>query len=182
MTVQSQNQGFGGPERPPEPRYLAVGRVARPFGLRGELKVKVLTDYPERLDRFRTVYLGPQAEPWTVEGLRLHQSAALFKLSGCDDRDAAEALRDMLVQIPLEDAVPLEEGEYYEHQVVGLAVVEQDGTALGKVREILSTGANDVYIVVGPEGELLLPAIEPVILEIDLQAGRMVVEVLEGLR
>ncbi len=88
----------------------------------------------------------------------------------------------MLVQIPLEDAVPLEEGEYYEHQVVGLAVVEQDGTPLGKVREILSTGANDVYIVVGPEGELLLPAIEPVILEIDLQAGRMVVEVLEGLR
>ncbi len=180
MTVQ--NQGSGGSARPPEPRYLAVGRVARPFGLRGELKVKLLTEYPEQLGRLRTVFLGPEAQAWTVEGLRLHQNAALFKLIGCNDRDAAEALRDMLVQIPLEEAVPLEEGEYYEHQIVGLAVVEQDGTPLGKVREILSTGSNDVYIVVGPEGELLLPAIEPVILEIDLQAGRMVVEVLEGLR
>lgn len=182
MTLQDQNQGSGGSERPPEPRYLAVGRVARPFGLRGELKVTVLTDYPEQLGRLRTVYLGPQAQAWTVEGLRLHQGAALFKLCGCDDRNAAEALRDMLVQITLEDAVPLEEGEYYEYQIVGLAVFEQDGTPLGKVREILSTGANDVYVVVGPEGELLLPALESVILEIDLQAGRMVVEVLEGLR
>jgi 16S rRNA processing protein RimM len=182
MTAQNQNQSPGGPERPPEPRYLAVGRVARPFGLRGELKVKVLTAYPEQLGRLRTVYLGPQAQAWTVESLRLHQGAALFKLCGCNDRNAADALRDMLVQIPLEDAVPLEEGEYYEHQIVGLAVVEQDGTPLGKVREILSTGANDVYVVVGPDGELLLPALEQVILEIDLQAGRMVVELLEGLR
>jgi 16S rRNA processing protein RimM len=159
-----------------------VGRVVRPFGLRGELKVELLTDYPEQLGRLRTVYLGPQEEPRTVEGLRLHKGAALFKLAGCDDRTTAEALRGALVQITLEDAVPLEEDEYYEHQIVGMAVVEQDGTPLGKIREIISTGANDVYLVVGPEGQVLLPAIESVILEIDLDADRMVVNVLEGLR
>jgi 16S rRNA processing protein RimM len=180
--TQGQDRGSGSHQRRPEPRYLAIGRVVRPFGLRGELKVKVLTAYPERLGRMRTVYLGPQAEPRTVEGVRLHQDAALLKLTGCDDRTAAEGLRGALVQIALENAVPLDEDEYYEHQIVGLTVLEEDGTLLGKVTEIISTGANDVYVVVGPEGELLLPAIESVILEIDLEADRLVVHMLEGLR
>jgi 16S rRNA processing protein RimM len=161
---------------------LAVGRIVRPFGLHGELKVEVLTDYPEQLDRLRTVYLGPQAEPWQVKGVRLHQGAALFRLAGCDDRSAAEALRGTLVQITLEEAVPLEKDEYYEHQIVGMAVVEKDGTFLGQVTEIISTGANDVCVVAGPGGELLLPVIASVILDVDLEANQMVVHVMEGLR
>lgn len=170
------------PGRRPEPRYLAVGRVVRPFGRRGELKIEVLTEYPEQLGRLRTVYLGTQVQPWEVEGVRLHQDAALLKLVCCDDRTAAEALRGALVQIALEDAVPLKEGEYYEHQIVGMSVVEEDGTSLGQVTEIISTGANDVYVVVGPAGKLLLPAIKAVILEIDLESEQMVVRVMEGLR
>jgi 16S rRNA processing protein RimM len=82
----------------------------------------------------------------------------------------------------MDDAVPLGADEYYEYQIVGMTVVEQDGTLLGKVTEIIDTGANDVYVVVGPDGELLLPAIESAILEIDLDADRMVVHVMEGLR
>ena len=179
---KGQDRGSGSPKRRPGPRYLAAGRVVRPFGLRGELKVELFTDYPEQLIRLRTVYLGPQAEPWKVEGVRLHKGAALFKLVGCDDRTAAEALRGLLVQIVVEDAAPLKEGEYYAYQIVGMTVVEENGTLLGKVTEIISTGANDVYLVAGPEGELLLPAIESVILEIDLEADRMVVHLLEGLR
>jgi 16S rRNA processing protein RimM len=182
ISTQGQDRGSGSHKRRPEPRFLAIGRVVRPFGIRGELKVELLTEYPEQLGRLRTVYLGPQAEPRTVEGVRLHQDAALFKLVGCDDRTTAEALRGVLVQIAWEDAVPLEEDEYYEHQIVGLTVVEEDGTLLGRVTEIISTGANDVYVVVGPEGELLLPAIESVILEIDLEADQMVVHMLDGLR
>jgi 16S rRNA processing protein RimM len=181
-SVEERDRGSGASRRRPEPHYLAIGRVARPFGLHGELRVELLTEYPEQLGRLRTVYLGPQAQSWTVEGLRPHKDAALFKLSGCDDRTAAEALRGMLVQVAREDAVPLEEDEFYEHQIVGITVVEEDGALLGKVTEIISTGANDVYVVVGPDGELLLPAIESVILEIDLEADRMLVHVLEGLR
>lgn len=180
--AQEKEQGSGASRRRPEPSYLAIGRVVRPFGLRGELRVQLLTEYPQQLVRLRTVYLGPTAEPWTVENVRLHKDAALFKLIDCDDRTAAEALRGALVQIALEDAVPLEEDEYYEHQIVGMTVLEEDGTRLGKVSEIISTGANDVFVVVGPEGELLIPAIESVILEIDLDADRMVVHLLEGLR
>jgi 16S rRNA processing protein RimM len=179
---QDQDRGSGASRRRPEPRYLAVGRIVRPFGLRGELKAEVLTAHPEQLGRLRTVYLGPQAEPWAIEGVRVRRRAVYLKLSGCDDHTAAEALRGALLQIALEDAVPLEEDEYYEHQIVGMTVVEEDGTPLGKVTEIISTGANDVYVVVGPDGELLLPAIESVILEIDLEADRMVVHVMEGLR
>lgn len=181
-SAKEQARGSGASQRRPEPRYLAIGRVVRPFGLRGELRVQLLTEYPEQLGRLRTVYLGREEAPWTVEGVRLHKKAALFRLAGCDSRTAAEALRGALVQIAREDAVPLEEDEYYEHQIVGMTVVAEDGTLLGKVTEIISTGANDVYVVVGPGGELLLPAIESVILEIDLHADQMVVHVMEGLR
>ena len=181
-SVREEGQGSGTSRRRPEPNYLAIGQVVRPFGLRGELKVHLVTEYPEQLGRLSTVYLGPKAEPWAVEGVRLHKEEALFKLAGCDNRTAAEALRGAWVQIAREDVVPLEEDEYYEHQIVGITVVEQDGTVLGKLTEIISTGANDVYVVVGPEGELLLPAIESVILSIDLEADEMVVHILDGLR
>lgn len=182
VSSKEKNGGSGTSRRRPEPPYLAIGRVARPFGVQGELRVQLFTEYPEQLGRLRTVYLGPQAEPWGVAGVRLHKGNALFKLVGCDNRIEAEALRGALVQIAREDAVPLEEDEYYEHQIVGMAVVEEDGTYLGKVAEIISTGANDVFVVAGPGGELLLPAIESVILEIDLDADQMMVHVIEGLR
>jgi len=180
--AHKENRGSGASRRRPEPQYLAIGRVARPFGVRGELKVELLTEYPDQLDRLHTVYLGPQAQPWTVKGVRLHEEAVLIELAGCHDRNAAESLRGMLVQIALEDAVPLNEDEFYEHQVVGMDVVEDTGAYLGQVTEILSTGANDVYVVVGPEGELLLPAIHSVILEIDLDADQITVHMMDGLR
>jgi 16S rRNA processing protein RimM len=182
LSVQEQDQGSGTSPRRPEPNCLAIGRVVRPFGLRGELRVQLMTEYPEQLGRLRTVYLGPEAQPWQVEAVRLHQEAALFKLVGCDDRTSAEMLRGVLVQIALKDAVPLEDDEYYEHQIIGLQVVEEDGTRLGKLTEIITTGANDVFVIIGPGGELLLPAIESVILDIDLDNGQMVVHVLDGLR
>jgi 16S rRNA processing protein RimM len=167
----------------PEPRYLAIGRIDRPFGVKGELKVSLLTSYPEELGRLETVYVGPHVEPWKVENVRLHKGAALFKLAGCKDRDAAEMLRGQLMQISIEDALPLEDEEYYEFQIIGMRVVEEDGTSLGKVVEIIDTrGANDVYVVTGPEGEILLPAIESVILEIDLEKDQMIVRLMEGLR
>jgi len=86
-----------------------------------------------------------------------------------------------LVQIPVEEAAPLEEGEYYLYQIVGLATWTVEGEYLGRVREVLTTGANDVYVVRGPKGEVLLPAIEEVIREVDLEAGRMIVSLMEGL-
>ncbi|MBC8264225.1 MAG: 16S rRNA processing protein RimM [Anaerolineales bacterium] len=163
------------------PRYLVIGRVAKPWGMWGEVKVEVMTDFPDRFSLLRKVYLGPEAVPFALKGFRLHKGAALLKLEGCHDRTTVEKLRGQLVQIPIEEAIPLEQDEYYEHQIVGLAVWTAGGEYLGKVDEVISTGANDVYLVRGEGREVLIPAIEDVVLEINLAQGRMVVELMEGL-
>ena len=163
------------------PRFLIIGEVLRPQGVKGEVRVRVLTDFPERFRTLKRVYLGQALRSATVEGVRFHQGCALLKLAGYNDRTAAESLRGVLVQIPVEEAMPLEEGEYYFYQIVGLAVQTTAGEYLGRVREILVTGANDVYLVRGPRGEILLPAIDEVIREVDLEAGRLIVTLPEGL-
>ncbi len=182
----SGNGGGSGEARTPEPRFLAVGQVSRPHGVRGELRVQILTDYPERLGQHVYLYLASPDSPeavrrYPVEKLRHHKEMLLLKLGGCDDRNAAEELRGQLVQIPLEEAVPLEEGEYYHFQLIGVRVETESGKVLGQVVEMLETGANDVYIVRGPRGEVLLPAVDDVVLELDLRAKRMVVRLPPGL-
>jgi len=140
-----------------------------------------MTDFPDRFSLLRKVYLGPKAVPFALEGFRLHQRSVILKLNGCHDRATVEKLRSQLVQIPIEEALPLGQDEYYEHQIVGLAVWTAAGEHLGTVDEIISTGANDVYVVRGEGREILIPAIEDVVLEINLAQGRLVVELMEGL-
>ena len=187
-TLQSDSgdNGGSGEVHIPEPRYLVVGRILRPHGVRGELRVEVITGYPERLEQHRFFYLAAQDSPesvqrYPVEKSRLRGKVILLKLGGYDDRNAAEALRGMLVLIPIDEAAPLEEGEYYHFQIVGLAVETETGHPLGRVVGVLETGANDVYVVHGSLGEVLVPAIEEVVLEINPEAGRMVVHVLPGM-
>ncbi len=163
-----------------------VGQVRRPHGLRGELRVEIVTDYPERLEQHTCFYLASPDTPeavqrYPVKGLRLHKNTMLLKLGGCDDRNTAEELRGMIVQIPIEDAVPLNEGEYYHFQLIGVQVETETGEGLGRVAEVLDTGAHDVYVVRGPRGEVLLPAVEDVVLELDMEAREMVVHLLPGM-
>ena len=113
--------------------------------------------------------------------MRFHTGTMLLKLAGCDDRNAAEGLRGMLVQVPVESAVSLEPGEYFQFQIIGIAVETDAGEHLGKVVQVLETGANDVYVIHGPFGEVLLPAVEDVVREVDPAARRMVVHLLPGL-
>lgn len=155
--------------------------MLRPHGVRGELRVELLTDYPERLPLHQTIYLGPDRRPYAVEGIRFHKRAALIKLATCEDRNTADGLRGQLVQIPLEQAVPLEEGEYYQFEVIGVEVVTEQGEVLGRVAEVLSTGANDVFVVHGPRGEVLIPATDDAIRQLDLETRRMMVVLLPGL-
>lgn len=166
----------------PEPRYLAVGRVARPHGVRGELRVQVLTDHPERLASVEILYVGDKLRPKKVMGVRQHQDVVLIRLDGYEDRTAAEELRGSVLYIAVEAAVPLDEDEYYEFQIEGLAVVTDEGELLGEIVEVFTApGANDVFVVHGPLGELLIPAIEDVVVELNPEAGRVVVHLLPGL-
>ncbi len=186
--TRSDNEysGVSGRAQTPEPRYLLVGRVLRPHGVRGELRVAILTGYPDRLAQHSHFYLAHAKSPdvvrrYAVKGLRLHKKSLLIKLHGCDDRNAADELRGMLVQIPIEDAVPLEEGEYYLFQLVGVRVEAESGEWLGKIVQVIETGANEVYVVRGPRGEVLLPGVDDVVLELDIESRRMVVRLLPGL-
>jgi len=161
--------------------YVAIGRIVAPRGVRGELRVDIETDDPERFRALRRVLVGEEHAAYAVRRARVHESQVLLTLVGVDDRDAAEALRGQWIYVAIEDALPLGEGEYYHFQIVGLQVITAEGEALGRITEILPTGANDVYVIQGPRGEILVPALEGVILNVDLPNGRMIVRLPEGL-
>lgn len=169
------------------PKYLAIGEILRPHGIRGELRLRILTDYPERIAHLETVYLGESASsskltPFQVQGNRMNSGYGLLKLRGIEDRDAADRLRGLFVLVDIDHAVPLEEGEFYLYQLIGIRVLLDDGQELGTLTEVLETGANDVYIVASPGyGEVLIPAIPDTILSTDIDGGMMTVRLPEGL-
>ena len=182
-TIKDNRRGSDGTTHSTEPHFMAIGRIIRPHGLRGEVTVEVLTDFPERFDSIKEIYLGDelQAQRREVTATRWHKDRVLLSLEGCENRTCAEGLRGLLVQIPIEEARPLAEDEYYSHQLVGLDVVTVEGEDLGRLSEIIFTNANDVYVVIGPRGQVLLPAIADVIEDVDLEAGQMTVRLMEGL-
>lgn len=163
------------------PSYLAIGKIVAPRGVRGELRVHVETEIPERFQVLEQVYVGPEHVCLAVRRARLFKGQALLQLEGIDDRDAAEAWRNAYVYVPMEEALPTGDDEYYHHEIMGLSVVTEDGKTLGRVAEILATGANDVYVIRGPRGEVLLPAIQDVILDIDLDGQTITVRVPPGI-
>ena len=174
-------QGSDAASDPSGPQFLVVGRVTRPHGVRGELRVEIHTDYPERFAVHDTLYLGPSLVPYKLKSHRFHHDVVLLTLEGIVDRAQAEPLRNQWMWIPIEDAVPLEEGEFYAYQAIGLRVVTDEGVELGHIVEIIETGANDVYLVQGVQGEVLLPDIPDVIVGVDIPAAEMTVHLLEGL-
>ena len=109
---------------PQEPKYLLIGEILRPHGIIGEIKMKVLTHYPERLSRLKTVFLTPAPEStkiteYPLESVRMHQGYALLKLKGITNRDQADLLRQLVVMVAIGEAIPLDEGEHYLYQLVG---------------------------------------------------------------
>jgi 16S rRNA processing protein RimM len=178
---RSKRQTKGPPDSGAGPSFFPVARVRRPFGVRGEVLLEALTDFPGRLAQSVRLYLGEKRRPMDVESLRRHGRDLVLRLREIRSRDAAEGLRSELICIRVDDLPPLPEGEYYPHQIEGLQVFTEQGGALGRVKEILKTGANDVYVVQGEKGEILLPAIPQVIREVRPEEGRMIVRLMEGL-
>jgi 16S rRNA processing protein RimM len=144
--------------------------------------MEVLTDFPERLIPGTTLYLGPAHQPAILLSRRWHKENLLVAFEGYPGREQVAVLRNQLVQVRADDRPLLPEGEYYHHQLIGLQVLDEAGNILGKLVEILVTGANDVYVVRGSAGkEILLPAIESVILDVNLERGLMKVYLLPGI-
>lgn len=178
----AQTELSAGSPQPGEPVFLAVGRLSRQHGLRGEIVLEIYTDFPERLEPGVTVYVGESYQPMRIRSRRASNKVLLLGFDNYKDAESAGELRNQLVYVRADDRPPLPEGEYYHHQVIGLQVVSDEGQELGKVTHILDTGANDVYVVRSGNGpDILLPALASVILHIDLEAGRMLVHLLPGL-
>lgn len=164
--------------------YMAVGLITTAHGLRGEVKVELHTDFPDRFAPGIEVYLGEELEKATISAARPHQGQVLLQFQGHEDREAADALRGLWVFIPEDEAVELEEDTFFVHDIIGLAVQTADGRLLGTVAEVLFTGANEVYVIATPDEpsrEILLPAIADVVKEVDLEQGILTVELLPGL-
>lgn len=166
---------------PPEPRpgFVAVGWVRGPRGVRGELKVDPLTDFQQRFAPGAAVWAG--AATYVVRRCRPHRNTLLLELEGIENRAAAEPLRNLLLEIPEESLESLPEGRYFRFQILGMEVYDQQERALGRIEDIIETGANDVYVVRDTAGELLIPAIDSIVKEIDVTTRRMTVELVEGL-
>lgn len=154
-----------------------MGRIAAPFGVRGWVKIQPFTEEIDGLLDFPVWHLGRGADWREVKVIEadVHSKSVVARLQGCNDRDAAAALKGLEVAVPREALPETEEDEYYWADLLGLEVVNTQGENLGKVADLLETGANDVLVVEG-ERERLIPFIAQVILEVDLKARRISVD------
>ena len=157
-----------------------MGRIGGAWGLRGHFKVELHTDNAERFAPGHTLYL--QGRPARVVESRRARGLLIVKLDLVTNRTQVESLRGVELTIPSSELGPLPPSTYYHYQIVGVGVWTEGGDLLGRLEEILTPGANDVYLVRNGDGrEVLVPALKDVILELDLQERRMVVRLPEGL-
>jgi 16S rRNA processing protein RimM len=162
--------------------YLAIGYLRRPHGVSGEIIMDVHTDFPDRIKSGRKIYIGDKHESATFDTVRVHGDSLLISLRGYDTPEAVGRFRNQWVHVKAKDVPPLPEGQHYKYEIVDLEVIDDQGNPLGRIAEILETGANDVYVVRDEAGkEILLPAIPSVILEVDMELRQMKVHLLEGL-
>lgn len=166
-------------------QMINVGEITGAHGIRGQVKVASLTDFPEvRFAPGSKLYSDKLGREVTVEAAGQHKGLYLLSLSGVADRDVAQSLLHSYLQVGMDDLPELPQGEYYHFQLIGLNVYEGE-RCLGEITEVMQTGANDVYVITAPAGvkpaEILLPALKECVLGVDLAAGKMNVKIPEGL-
>ncbi len=153
---------------------VIMGRVASAFGIRGWVKIQPFSEYIDSLLDYETWWLGQENGPWRevkVAKTEVHSKTLVAQLPGCPDRNAAEKLKGLLIAIPRSQLPEEDEDEYYWNDLIGLAVVNEAGVSLGKVINLLETGANDVLVVQGATAEILIPFVETAVKQVDKQAG-----------
>ena len=160
----------------PQDEWMLVGRVVGPFGVRGEAKVELLTDFPDRFQVMDVAYFGPERRPLSVKRSRRHRGMVLLTLEGIHRPEQVTALRDCEVFVPRAQAMPLPEGHYYLEDLIGMRAISADGRALGRVTGVLRTGSNDVYVINQGRDAILVPAIKDAVRALDFDAGVVVVE------
>jgi 16S rRNA processing protein RimM len=155
---------------------VVMGYVCGVFGVRGAIKVHAETEFADSLLDYPVWWLGRDGEwkPYTVEGGQAQPKALVAELAGVTDRDVAEALRGQQVAVPRIELPEAEEGEFYWSDLIGLSVINLQGESFGSVTELMETGANDVLVVDDAETRRLIPFVDAVVTEVNLDARRIV--------
>ena len=166
-----------------EPAFLAVGKLRRAHGVHGEMLMEVLTDFPERFVPGIILYVSQDIQPMRLVKSRQHREGLLITFEGLSTPEEASQFRNQIVYVRTEDRPPLEAGEYYHHQLIGLSVSTVEGESLGNVIEILETGANDILVVRQETGpDVLIPIVDAFVQRIDLTKGEISVQLIPGMR
>lgn len=178
MPQIEENNAGSHPSR--EPAFLVLGKLRRAHGVRGEIPLEVYTQMLALLVPDSVVYIGEEHQPYTIEKTRWKQDLLLLKFYEIDDRTVVSELTNELVFVKNEQLPGLPDDEVYFHELIGLDVYEDGGQYLGELTQILETGANDVFLIQSEKGEeILVPAIEETILQIDLESGKMIISKIE---
>lgn len=155
---------------------MLIGRIVGAFGVRGEIKVEPLTDFPERFGALQRIYLGAGREPRAVEGTRRHKGLVLLRLPGIETPEEVKALAQTEIFVPRSEAATLPEGHFFLGDMVGMEVVTTDGRPVGPIREVIRTGSNDVFVARGAGGDVLIPVIKDAVRDLDLAGRRVTIE------
>ncbi len=159
-------------------QYIEAGKIVNTHSVYGELKVQPWSDTEDFLCDFDVIYIDEK--PFEIERARVHKTCVLIKLKGINNINDAEKYKNKIVYVD-RDEVELDEDTYFIQDLEGLSVIDDDGTELGKLREVISLPSNDVYVVFGND-EYMIPAVEEFIKEIDLDAGIMRVKTIPGMK
>lgn len=165
-------------------KQLQVGVISSTHGVRGEVKVFPTTDDVKRFKDLKHIYLdtGKEQMSLEIEGVKFFKQFAILKFKGIDNINDIEKYKGRPLFVDREDAVELEEDEYYIADMIGISVFTEDGEEFGTLKDVMETGANDVYIIDSKEhGEVLLPAIKDCVLDVNIEEGKMTVHIMEGL-
>ena len=160
-------------------KKVVIGKISAPHGVRGEVRIVPLTDFPERFENLKTVFLEDDSK-MELESVKFSNKFIIAKFKNINSRNDIEIFNGKLLMLNRSDIPSLPEGEYYNFDIIGLEVIDDKGFKLGKITEVLKTGSNDVYVVEGKK-QILVPALKKVVKEINLVDGFMKVELLEEL-
>ena len=165
-------------------KYLEIGQIVNTFGIKGMIKIKPFTDDIKRFEKLQTIYIknNQKEKEYEIEEIKYHKNMVLMKLKGINTIEEAEHLRQSYLLVDRQKEEPLEEGVYYIVDLLGLEVYTDKGELLGKVEDIFNTGSNDIYVVKNELGKrILLPGIDEVLKDIDLEKGKITVHLIKGL-
>ena len=162
---------------------IAIGKIGRPHGIRGEVKVVPLTDWPERFQYLRSVYLEAEGEEgvWVeVERAQVRGNRIILKLAGIEERDQAEQVRGRVLKV-YEEELPLPEGYFHVFRLIGMDVRSSAGETMGTIVDVLRMPSHDIYVIDSNGREIMIPAVKKFVKRVDIENNVMIVEPIEGL-